>query len=86
MTTAKEYIERLKSWYKDDDVLALAIWCADDVRSRAEEMEIDITDEQVDDVLSYVDNKQDCSLGITWDTLDFWIQEVTDPPTTTRGG
>jgi hypothetical protein len=21
MTTAKEYIERLKSWYKDDDVL-----------------------------------------------------------------
>jgi len=78
MTTAKEYIDRLQRFYKDDDVLAIAIWCADDVRARAGDMDIELTDEQVDNVLSYVENKQDANLGITWDTLDFWIEKVVE--------
>ena len=76
MATVKEHIEQLKKWYKDDDILAVAIWAAEDVRSRAEDLEIKLTDEQVDDVLSYVHYKQDATLGITWDTLDWWIEVV----------
>jgi|TARA_Y100000310_G_scaffold156813_1_gene156233 hypothetical protein len=76
MTTAKEHIERMQRNYKDDDVLAVAIWSAEDVRSRADDLKIKLTDEQIDDVLSYVEHKQDATLGISWDTLDWWIGVV----------
>ena len=76
MTTAKEHIRQLQRNYKEDDVLAVAIWGAENVRCRASDDGIGLTDEQVEDVLSYVDNKQDANLGITWDTLDFWIERV----------
>ena len=78
MTTVKEHIEKLKKWYNPDDELAIAIWGAVDVKSRAEDMDIELTDEQVRDVLSCVENKQDATLGITWDTLDYWIEQVAE--------
>ena len=52
-------------------------WCAEDVQGRADEMGVQITKEQIGEVLYLIVDKHDASLGITWDTIDFYISEVT---------
>ena len=56
--------------------VAAAIWCEEDVIARAHERGIRIGCRQARDVIDAVDHKQDCSYGITWDTLDYYIDEI----------
>ena len=76
MTTAKEVIEHLKRTYTDDAVLAVAIWQVDDVIERAKEREIEISTEQAEEIIHRIDRKQDATLGISWDTIDFYIDDL----------
>jgi hypothetical protein len=50
----------------------------DDVLERAGEMGLPCSREQAADILDKMDNKQDCTLGITWDTIDYWLYELKD--------
>ena len=43
---------------------------------QAKERGMTITREQAQAVLTKMDNKQDCSLGITWDTIDYYLDEL----------
>ena len=74
MPTIEEVIKRLH--YSDGQLLAVAIWCEDDVLFRAKERHIKCSQEQAKQVIERVDHKQDCSLGITWDTLDCYLDEL----------
>ncbi len=77
MPTIAEIKKRL-SWCGDDDtIVCAAIWCRQDVLERAKERGIAITNEQADGVLNNMDYKQDCSLGISWDTMDVYLDEIT---------
>lgn len=42
-------------------------WCIDDVK----EVREDLDDEQAMEVLEFVKDKHDATLGITWDTLEY---------------
>ena len=42
-------------------------WCVEDVQ----EVRPDLNDEQAYEVLKFVKDKHDATLGITWDTLDY---------------
>ncbi len=55
------------------------IWGVEDVQSKAEEMDVDITEEQCMTVLENAARRHDCNVGITWEVLEFWIGEVTKP-------
>ena len=59
-----------------DGTIIADIWHDEDVRSRAEDMGVDITEEQIKEVLSCVHRKADANIGINWDTIDYWIEEV----------
>tara|TARA_R100000315_G_C5158252_1_gene90941 strand:- start:330 stop:671 length:342 start_codon:yes stop_codon:yes gene_type:complete len=48
------------------------VWMPGDVLS----LDDTLTDEQVSWVLERMKHKHDASLGITWDTIEFWIDEV----------
>ena len=48
------------------------LWCIDDVK----EIRPDLGDEQAWEVLDMVDDKADASLGISWDTLHYWADEL----------
>ena len=74
MPTIKEAMKRLH--YHDGQHVAVAIWCEDDVLERAKERGIRLTREQAQGVLANMDYKQDCSMGITWDTMDVYLDEV----------
>ena len=68
MTTVNEAVARVKDLGKQH--VAVAIWCEDDVLSRAKELDIEVTREQAAMIIDYIDNHEDCDLGITWETID----------------
>ena len=74
--TIKEFIERLQTRYQPEMECAVALWQPDDVRESASERDIKLTDEEVSEVLSSVQRKQDCEIGINWDVINCWIDEV----------
>ena len=76
MSTIAKVKERL-SWCGDDNtIVCAAIWTIEDVQGRAKERGMTISKEQAEAVLVTMDNKQDCSLGISWDTMDVYLDEV----------
>ena len=57
-------------------VVIKAVWCMEDVLTRAEENDIKLTREEASEVLGLTYKHHDCNIGICWETLDVWIYEV----------
>ena len=74
MPTVSNVIEHLKG-YDPDAHIATAIWCEEDVIGRAKERGKEVTREQAQDILDTIERRQDCELGISWITLDVYIDE-----------
>jgi len=58
--------------------VAMAVWSPEDVFQKAREMGKCVTLVQANNVLIEVEDHQDCSYGITWDTLEFEIDQLDD--------
>lgn len=74
MPTVKEAVRRLE-WNKGQHV-AVAIWCEDDVLERAKQLAIKCSHAKAREIIDTIDNKQDCSIGITWDTIDCYLRDL----------
>lgn len=72
MPTVKEARERLRGIRGH---MAVAIWQEADVLGRARERHIKISRKQASEILDEIDRKQDCELGITWTTIDCYLDE-----------
>ena len=55
------------------------IWNHEDVRHQAEAMGVTLTDEQVKNVLDHVERKHDANYGISWDTIEWAIDDEIKP-------
>jgi hypothetical protein len=73
MPTTKEVIERF-DWLKNQHV-AVAIWCEDDVLELAKEEGIRCSRKRAREIIDEIDRKQDCELGISWDTIRVYLNE-----------
>ena len=60
----------------DDDGFISIRWHRDDVRNQAEGMLVHLTDDEVDKVLYDVRRYHDASIGVSWDNIDFHIQQL----------
>jgi hypothetical protein len=70
------------SRYPDDMMIACILWIPEDVKMRAkDEHDLQLTDEQVNEVMDGLYRHRDCSYGITWDHLDAEIEglDLEDP-------
>ena len=59
-----------------DKHLAVAVWSEDDVLDRAKERHIKITREQAREIIDQIDRKQDDDLGISWTTINCYLDEL----------
>ena len=73
MPTVTESLKRLKWSYGQH--VAVAIWCEDDVMGRAKELGYKCGRAKAREIIDVIDHKQDCSLGITWYTVDCYLAE-----------
>ena len=71
MSTAREAIGLLNG-LKNQHV-AVAIWCEDDVLELAREKGMKCSRKRAREIIDEVDRKQDCELGITWDTISDYL-------------
>jgi hypothetical protein len=51
-------------------------WHIDDVAGQAENQGETLTEEECRDVLAMVIRKHDCNIGINWDVIDYWIDQI----------
>ena len=77
MSTVRELKEHLES-FKDDDVIAFDIWQVEDVEGLCLELGIDLSLEQMQDVIWCMDSNKDANDGLNWDLMEHYIQEVRD--------
>ena len=51
-------------------------WHISDVENQAEGQGENLSKEECRDVLAMVNRKHDCNIGINWDVIDYWIDEI----------
>lgn len=49
------------------------IWGEDDVRSVASDLEVELTDDQVEHLLARLEKDHDANIGITWDVIASYV-------------
>lgn len=52
------------------------VWTTDDVFSRAEDLGYTLTDKQAEQVLMLAKSNHDATIGINWDVIDNYINEI----------
>jgi hypothetical protein len=75
MPTVEDVINHLKS-YNPKEHIAVAVWSEEDVLERAKERTMKITKEEARDIIDRIDRRQDATIGITWDTIDYYLDEL----------
>lgn len=76
MTTVRDLIAHLQHHYAPDDTIAAAIWQVDDVQCQAEARGLAISDDHAAEILERIDSNHDGCLGITWNTIDIWLDQI----------
>ena len=65
--------------FNENNSIAI-IWCTQDIHSAIDNMDLDWTPtgEQSLEILSWIKNKHDASVGVSWETLYIYIQTFYD--------
>jgi hypothetical protein len=74
----KELIKELQKYKNQDYQLVYDMFCEDDIKEQAADMEVTLTDEQVTEVIEWLERKADATQGMCWETIDYTIQQVTE--------
>ena len=74
-------VQELREWldtYNPNDELAWALWCIEDVQMAAKDWDpsIELSDKRAAEILNKVHHKQDASVGINWDVIREYIDEL----------
>ena len=51
-------------------------WSTEDVLGKAEEMDVELTEEQADVILDNIERSHDASVGINWDVIEYHIESL----------
>ena len=73
MSAIREAIELLRGF--DNQHVAVAIWCEDDVLELAKEKGIKCSRKRAREIIDKVDRKHDATMGISWDTISVYLDE-----------
>jgi hypothetical protein len=53
-------------------------WSTEDVLWQSEQLDLELTEEQADDILEIIEHRHDASVGINWDVISFLIENYLD--------
>jgi uncharacterized protein YpuA (DUF1002 family) len=52
------------------------LWQKDDVKEQAQNRGIDLTDKQVNEIVRLIERQHDCNVGLSWDVIDIFTDEI----------
>ena len=73
----KDLIEKLQKM-DENETVASALWTSTDVQGVADNEGVEITQEQINDVLEQVEDGDD-SVGINWESIRCAVQNIGTP-------
>lgn len=76
MKTVSEALDFIRNVAVDRADYAVDEWSIDDVIDRAKEQGKRVTKKQARKVINLIDRKTDANVGINWDMLDYWTDDV----------
>lgn len=80
MVTVKNFLKEFQVQHPNEsEEIAVAVWTVKDVKSRAEERQIDITEKRAQEIVSAMHRHQDPDIGITWETIDEYLHDLEAP-------
>ena len=71
----KQIIKELQQLDPEKEI-AVDYWQEEDVLTRAEQRDIVLTNEEVGKTLDYMYDHYDSQNGLTWDTLDYALDDI----------
>jgi|WetSurMetagenome_2_1015567.scaffolds.fasta_scaffold14415_8 hypothetical protein len=77
MPTVEDQIKHLQG-YDPKTPCAMHLWLPDDIKDKALEKGLKPTDEQIADILDSMEHHCDCTLGLTWYTVEAEIDDIED--------
>lgn len=54
------------------------IWSTEDVLHQAKEKGVNLTEDEANEILLQMERKHDADIGITWTTIDVYIDDLVD--------
>jgi len=48
-------------------------WSTEDILAQAENLDIELTEDQADEILESLEDNHDANIGINWDVISFYI-------------
>ena len=70
----KDFITHLQQYYPPEEKILCIVWQVDDVLYRADELGIEITEEEAEEILNVMNHHHDACIGINWDVIDCHLQ------------
>ena len=74
--TKKEMLDHIERFCSDKEEYAMILWCSEDAFEEAKSQGTPITRKEAKRVIQYVDKYHDCEIGVNWENIDCWIDEV----------
>ncbi len=62
-----------KEVLRDSGYLVDGLWQVDDILMYAKQEEINISEEEAQEILDRIGRKWDASIGISWDTISYYL-------------
>lgn len=73
----KNRVEIIRLMNEDDRIpMCIITFSDEDIFGRAEELNIPMTTEIATDILYRCYKHHDCEQGLSWTTIDYWIEEI----------
>jgi len=72
----KDFIEYLKNNYNPNDNIAYDIWCKEDVEAVAKDLEIELTEDELDIIINRIDKYKSAEEGINWYVIESHIRDI----------
>ena len=73
--TPSEAAKELQRVHGDEGLILVDIWTADDFYHVGEEMEVELTDEEIRFAMYLVEQQKDANIGINWDTIEAAVRD-----------
>ena len=75
--------------YPEDMDIAVVLWTVEDVKAAIGDNgnfdDKEFTENDYAEILSLVNENQDCTIGISWDIIKYWVQHYCDSKLENKG-
>ena len=76
MNNTEFSIKMLQDYAENNKETCVLIWIAEDVLGRAKDLDIKCTEDEANDILGCMESKHDATIGVTWDTIDYYLDNL----------